>query len=62
MESNGIGLVMIKRLEDAIEDGDYIYAVIKGFSMNNDASDKMSYTSPGIMGQKCMPYVSFHRP
>lgn len=52
VESNGIGLVMIKRLEDAIEDGDYIYAVIKGFSMNNDASDKMSYTSPGITGQK----------
>lgn len=52
VESNGIGLVMIKRLEDAIEDGDYIYAVIKGFAMNNDASDKMSYTSPGVTGQK----------
>ncbi len=47
---NGYGLAVLKRLEDAIEDGDKIWAVIKGFAINNDGSDKISYTAPSVDG------------
>lgn len=48
---NGAGAVVLKRLEDAIRDGDNIYAVIKGSAVNNDGSRKASFTAPGVEGQ-----------
>jgi acyl transferase domain-containing protein/acyl carrier protein len=48
---NGVGVVVLKRLEDAIQDGDSIYAVIKGSAINNDGSAKVSYTAPSIEAQ-----------
>ncbi len=45
------GVVILKRLEDALLDGDDIYAVIKGSAMNNDGSEKGGYTMPSIQGQ-----------
>ncbi|MGI0485825.1 SDR family NAD(P)-dependent oxidoreductase [Pantanalinema rosaneae CENA516] len=48
---NGIGVVVLKRLEDAIADRDHIYAVIKGSAMNNDGATKVSYTAPSQSGQ-----------
>ncbi|ARU62784.1 polyketide synthase [Tumebacillus avium] len=48
---SGIGIVVVKRLEDAVADGDTIYAVIKGSAINNDGSQKVSYTAPSIEGQ-----------
>ncbi|QBD77389.1 acyltransferase domain-containing protein [Ktedonosporobacter rubrisoli] len=48
---NGLGVVVLKRLEDALADGDQIYAVIKGAAMNNDGEQKMGYTAPSIDGQ-----------
>jgi acyl transferase domain-containing protein/acyl carrier protein len=48
---NGIGVVVLKRLEDAIADGDYIYAVIKGSTINNDGALKVGYTAPSEEGQ-----------
>ncbi|HXB21781.1 MAG TPA: SDR family NAD(P)-dependent oxidoreductase [Candidatus Solibacter sp.] len=48
---NGVGAVVLKRLEDAIEDGCHIYAVIKGSAVNNDGAQKASYTAPGVEGQ-----------
>lgn len=48
----GIGTVVLKRLEDALADKDSIYAVIKGFAINNDGSNKIAYTAPSIIGQK----------
>jgi len=47
----GVGIVVLKRLEEALEDGDVIYAVIKGFAVNNDGSLKVGYTAPGVEGQ-----------
>lgn len=48
---SGGGIVVLKRLEDALLDGDAIYAVIKGSAVNNDGSFKVGYTAPSIKGQ-----------
>lgn len=49
---NGVGVVVLKTLEQARRDGDRIYAVIKGSAINNDGAQKVSYTAPGVDGQK----------
>lgn len=49
--ASGAGCVLLKRLDQAIADGDHIYAVIKGSAINNDGRDKASYTAPSIRGQ-----------
>ncbi len=51
LRGDGIGIVVLKRLEEALEDGDYIYAVIKGSAINNDGSRKIGYTAPSVEGQ-----------
>lgn len=48
---DGAGVVVLKRLQDALHDGDTIDAVIKGSAINNDGSVKMSYTAPSVVGQ-----------
>jgi phthiocerol/phenolphthiocerol synthesis type-I polyketide synthase E len=48
---SGVGLLVLKRLEDALGDRDTIYGVIKGSAVNNDGADKISYTAPRIEGQ-----------
>jgi len=47
----GVGIVVLKRLADAVADGDPIHAVIKGTSINNDGSLKAGYTAPSVAGQ-----------
>jgi acyl transferase domain-containing protein len=47
----GAGIVVLKRLNDAIRDGDHIYAIIRATSVNNDGSRKAGYTAPGVKGQ-----------
>jgi amino acid adenylation domain-containing protein len=49
--NNGGALVVMKRLKDALSDGDQIYAVIRGAALNNDGADKMSFTAPSVDGQ-----------
>lgn len=51
VKGRGLGLVVLKRLEEAIADGDCIHAIIKGSAINNDGSNKVSYTAPSIDGQ-----------
>ncbi len=48
---SGVGAVLLKRLEDAIADGDTILAIVRGTATNNDGADKASYTAPSIEGQ-----------
>ncbi len=48
---NGIGVVVLKRLAEAIADRDRIYAVIKGSAINNDGATKIGYTAPSQEGQ-----------
>ena len=45
------GLVVLKRADEAMRDGDHIHAVIRGFAVNNDGSDKVSYMAPSVEGQ-----------
>jgi len=47
----GVGLVVLKRLSDAQQAGDSIYAIIKGSAINNDGALKVGYLAPGIEGQ-----------
>ncbi|MFE3762123.1 SDR family NAD(P)-dependent oxidoreductase [Streptomyces sp. NPDC059104] len=48
---SGAAVVMLKRLSDAIADGDSIRAVIRGLAVNNDGSDKVSFSAPSVAGQ-----------
>ncbi|MGI4792363.1 MAG: amino acid adenylation domain-containing protein [Janthinobacterium lividum] len=47
----GVGVVVLKRLADALAENDTIYAVIKGHALNNDGAQKASYTAPSADGQ-----------
>lgn len=48
---SGAGVVALRRLEDAVADGDPIIAVIKGSAINNDGAVKVGFTAPGVDGQ-----------
>ena len=48
---DGIGVVLLKRLEDALADGDPLYAVIRGSAINNDGRRKVGFTAPAMEGQ-----------
>ena len=51
VSSDGVGVVLLKRLSEAVADGDEIYAVIKGFGRNNDGAAKVGFTAPSVDGQ-----------
>jgi len=48
---SGAGMVALRRLEDAVADGDRIYGVIAGTAVNNDGSGKVGYLAPSVDGQ-----------
>jgi acyl transferase domain-containing protein len=48
---NGVALVVLKRLAEAIADGDHIRAVIRGTALNNDGSMKVGFGAPSVEGQ-----------
>ncbi len=48
---DGVGLVVLKRADEAQRDGDFIHAIIRGFAVNNDGSGKVSYMAPSVEGQ-----------
>lgn len=48
---SGVGVVVLRRLRDALEAGDHIHAVIKGSAVNNDGSTKVGYLAPSVDGQ-----------
>jgi acyl transferase domain-containing protein len=49
--SSGVGIVVLKRLQDALDNRDTIYAVIRGAAFNNDGARKTSFTAPAVQGQ-----------
>ena len=48
---SGCGVVVLRRLEDALADGDTVYAVVRGSAVNNDGSMKVGYLAPSVEGQ-----------
>ncbi|MEV6986121.1 beta-ketoacyl synthase N-terminal-like domain-containing protein [Sphaerisporangium sp. NPDC051017] len=48
---NGVAAVVLKRLDDALSDGDWIHGVVKASAVNNDGHDKIGYTAPSETGQ-----------
>ncbi len=48
---SGLGIVVLKRLDDALRDGDTILALIRGSAINNDGGHKIGYTAPSVHGQ-----------
>jgi acyl transferase domain-containing protein/acyl carrier protein len=51
VNGSGVGIVVLKRLEDALADGDVVHAVIRGSAINNDGSGKVGFTAPSVEGQ-----------
>jgi acyl transferase domain-containing protein len=51
LAGSGVGVVVLKRLEEALADGDYVHAVIRGSAINNDGSAKVGYAAPSVEGQ-----------
>ncbi|MEX5634498.1 non-ribosomal peptide synthetase/type I polyketide synthase [Parafrankia sp. FMc2] len=49
---SGVGAVVLRRLSDALADGDNVLAVIRSIAVNNDGSDKVGYTAPSASGQE----------
>lgn len=51
VNGNGVGIVLLKRLDEALRDGDPIRAVIRATAVNNDGSEKAGYTAPSLRGE-----------
>ncbi len=51
VDGSGLGIVLLKRVKDAVAEGDQIFALIKGSAINNDGSAKVGYTAPSVEGQ-----------
>ncbi len=48
---HGAAVLLLKRLDEALADGDQVLGVIRGFAINNDGSNKVGYTAPSVEGQ-----------
>lgn len=59
--SDGAAVVLLKRLDDAIADGNPVYAVIRGGAVNNDGGDKASFTAPSVEGQAAVIAAALDR-
>ena len=51
VRGNGAGVVVLKRLEDAVAAGDRIHAVLEACAINNDGAEKVGFTAPSVRGQ-----------
>lgn len=59
--SDGVGVVVLKRLADAEADGDTIHAVIRGVALNNDGAHKASFSAPTVEGQAAVVAMALAR-
>ncbi|MEW5929754.1 MAG: thioester reductase domain-containing protein [Gemmatimonadota bacterium] len=51
VDGSGVGVVVLKRMEDALADGDVVHAVVRASAVNNDGSLKAGFTAPSVQGQ-----------
>jgi amino acid adenylation domain-containing protein len=54
VSGNGVGVVALRRLADALADGNTVHALVKGSAVNNDGSGKIGYTAPSVTGQSAV--------
>jgi phthiocerol/phenolphthiocerol synthesis type-I polyketide synthase E len=54
VSGSGVGAIVLKRLGDALRDGDAVRAVIRGSAINNDGGAKVAFTAPGVEGQSAV--------
>jgi acyl transferase domain-containing protein len=54
ISGEGAGAVLLKRLQDALQDGDRIIGVIRGYAINNDGSGRAGFSTPSVKGQKVL--------
>ncbi|MGW1045385.1 amino acid adenylation domain-containing protein [Streptomyces sp. NPDC002547] len=59
--ASGVGVVVLKPLAAARRDGDTVYAVVTGSAVNNDGSDKLSYSAPSLPGQRAALATALRR-
>ncbi|MFE6741684.1 amino acid adenylation domain-containing protein [Streptomyces tubercidicus] len=59
--ASGVGVVVLKPLSAARRDGDTVYAVFTGSAVNNDGSDKLSYSAPSLAGQRAALSTALRR-
>ena len=57
---NGTAALVLKRLDDAVDNSDHIYAIIHASAVNNDGADRASFTSPSVQGQKKVLQEALH--
>ncbi|WP_194924844.1 type I polyketide synthase [Catenulispora pinisilvae] len=50
--AEGVGVVVLRRLEDALRDGDHVSAVIRGSALSNDGAEKIGFAAPSVAGQR----------
>ena len=48
---DGLAVVVLRRLADALADGDTVHAVVRGWAVNNDGANKVGFTAPSVAGQ-----------
>jgi acyl transferase domain-containing protein/aryl carrier-like protein len=51
MMGAGVGVVVLKRMGDALRDGDYVWAAVLGSAVNNDGAGRATFGAPGVDGQ-----------
>ncbi|AOS63785.1 beta-ketoacyl [acyl carrier protein] synthase domain-containing protein [Actinoalloteichus hymeniacidonis] len=49
---SGVAVLVLKRLADAVRDGDRVHAVLRGSALNNDGADRLSFAAPSVRGQR----------
>ncbi|HEX2211566.1 MAG TPA: type I polyketide synthase, partial [Longimicrobium sp.] len=54
VSGSGVGVVALKRLADALRDGDPVHAVIRGSAINNDGAARVAFSAPGVEGQSAV--------
>jgi 3-oxoacyl-(acyl-carrier-protein) synthase len=54
VKGSGVGIVVLKRLADAVNDGDHVWAVLLGSAMNNDGGTRAGYAVPGVDGESAV--------
>ena len=59
VRGSGAAVVVLKRLADAVRDGDFIWAVVKGSAINNDGAAKVGFTAPSVDGQAAVIDAAF---